>query len=463
MFLKSRNNKSIKGWLIKNYLILLLIGIICAFAAEVIINISVDYVFTKKLEISNIYAYPYENIDTSIVKSMGGWVEILDENKKVIKVLGEKKDDKTSYNEEDFFNNIMLKDDVEKPNYYSIYVIKNRRDEGAYCVAIIPKKSAKLIVLPSYLPHTNTFMLYALIIYLGMFFLFFAFGMILYSYISANQIKKPLQEIMFSMGEIKKQNYKVRLFYDAEDEFMEIRDTFNHMAEKLQNMEEQKQRLFADITHDLNTPITSIMGYAKILYDGKIKDAETQKEYLKTIYQKSARVCQLVRNLFDFSKVSDESLLFELRRNDFSEWLRQLISSVYFEIVQSGFLIDIDIPDEPIYVNFDEKQMIRVVINLIDNALKYNPAGTKLAISCKREEHRVILRVCDNGLGIPQELKNKIFEPFVRGENARSTKGGTGLGLSIAEKIIARHGGNILVTSDNVYNTVFKIDLPICR
>jgi signal transduction histidine kinase len=460
MFLRQKSSKSIKSWLFKDYIIIMLIGMVCSIVAEAIVYYSIDRVFANRLELANLYAYPYENMDISPVKALGGWVEILDEDKKVVRVLGKKRDKRTVYSEESLFNSAVLAEEQNRPFLYSTYVIKERRDEGAYCLAIVPRNIAKQVIAPNYFLGINGFVFFVVLVYLIIFLAFFYFGSRFYSYLSAGRIQQLLREIRASMGEIRKRNYTIRLRYNAEDEFMEIRDSFNHMADKLQHMEEEKQRLFADITHDLNTPITSIVGYAKALYDGKIKEEEIQKEYLKTIYQKSIRVSQLVKDLFEFSKLNEYNQMFKRKKIDFTEWLRQLIGSVYFEIVENGFELEVDIPDEPVYVDFDEKQMMRAVINLVDNAMKYNSPGIKLAVKCFRHESNLVIKVCDNGAGISKELAAKIFEPFVRGENARSSKGGTGLGLSIVEKIAEMHGGSIELTSDGDYKTVFMITLP---
>jgi signal transduction histidine kinase len=256
--------------------------------------------------------------------------------------------------------------------------------------------------------------------------------------------------------------------FEAEKEFASIRDTFNKMAERLEEiqvekrlLELNKQRMIADISHDLKTPITSILGFSKLLNEDENIDNEDKNRYTHYIYQKSSYVAELIDELFEISKLEDEKYKFTYIRTDTAEWLRQIISEIYPEIENKDMELDVTICEAPVILDIDVNQMKRAVLNLINNALKYNPKKTVLRIYCNKEAGNAIVRISDNGEGIPKELKDSIFEPFVYKDKSGSNSRSTGLGLAISKRIIERHNGSISLSSNNEDITVFTIVLPL--
>ncbi|MFJ8120004.1 sensor histidine kinase [Bacillus mycoides] len=150
----------------------------------------------------------------------------------------------------------------------------------------------------------------------------------------------------------------------------------------------------------------------------------------------------------------------QLQKEDFIEFIKEIIVIYYGEIEEREFKLNLELPNHPLYLNFDKQQMERAIGNIIVNAVKYNPNRTTLSIILKDEDERIIIEITDNGIGMSQEITNCIFQEFIRGDKARSSDGGSGLGLAISKRIIKLHEGNITVDSTLNKGTTFSIILP---
>ncbi|EET85491.1 histidine kinase [Clostridium carboxidivorans P7] len=181
------------------------------------------------------------------------------------------------------------------------------------------------------------------------------------------------------------------------------------------------------------------------------------KQYLNTIYNKSKRTVSLIENLHEFTKLDNSGFLINKENWDFCEFIRQIVSEYYNEFEEKGFEIEINLPENEIMYEFDKVEMERAISNIISNVLKYNKIGTKAKIELTCDNYEIQLIIADDGIGIDEGLKENIFEPFVRGDKSRYTKGGTGLGLSIANRIVQKHGGSLTIESCKEYKTVFKL------
>jgi signal transduction histidine kinase len=392
-----------------------------------------------------------------------GWVETLDEHKHIVTVWGKQGEDKSEYTESELLKNL---ENNNRDYYYSMTAF-SRNDQPYYYLVKIPmdridndkmldsKRREKEVRQYVFTSIAGFILLSALVIFI-------------YSRISARKIKVPLQQITEGIETMIQGNYKVRLQFEAESEFLMIRDAFNYMADQLQKSEDEnrelelgKRKLLADIAHDLRTPISTIQSFAKALHDGMVTDSNQQIRYLNAIFQKSERVNVLMDSLFEITLLDNPSYSFNIEEGDLCEWTREMIAEHYAEMERRRIGLELDIPEIPIICAFDRKQMARVVSNLITNAVKYNPEATRLFIQVRKEPNQVILEFADTGFGIPESLHETIFDPFVRGDEARSSTGGTGLGLSISRKIVEKHGGTLLLVHSDLYATFFRISLPI--
>ena len=277
------------------------------------------------------------------------------------------------------------------------------------------------------------------------------------------KVKKPiniLNEAIVEFKNGKRQNY---LEYDGPQEFCDICDSFNDMSKKLydseqkrKKLEEDKQQMLADISHDLKTPITVIKGYSKAICDNLVDEDEID-QYLMTINRKADDLDELINTFHEYSKMDHPNYNFKFEKTDICEFTRIYLAQKYEELYLSGVAIEVDIPEEIIYCSIDKLQIKRVFDNLVSNAQKHNKNQISILFRVEKYEDKVKINIADNGYGIPEEIKNEIFDPFVVGEKSR-TKKGSGLGLAISKKIIEAHKGSIkLVKPEENYNTEFEI------
>lgn len=144
--------------------------------------------------------------------------------------------------------------------------------------------------------------------------------------------------------------------------------------------------------------------------------------------------------MLELLKIDSPDFLLRMERQELGEFIREIIADTYGEIEQKNFILHLNVPEEDVFLNFDAELLSSVVHNLISNALIYNPPGTHLRVEVIPLEKEVTIEIADTGVGIPEELWSTMFDPFVRGDKARTASGGTGLGLSIAMKNTEKMG-----------------------
>ncbi|MDO4491960.1 MAG: HAMP domain-containing sensor histidine kinase [Lachnospiraceae bacterium] len=229
----------------------------------------------------------------------------------------------------------------------------------------------------------------------------------------------------------------------------------------------RRNLLFSDITHDIKTPITSIVGYSKAMTDGLVADPEKQQDYLRTIYSKSLRISELITMLFEFVKLDSDGFQLHKEPLDLAELVRENVIILLEDFDEKNIDLDIDIPEEVCMVQADRIQMSRVVTNLLTNAIRYISTGhmvlVKMEIRKKQETTEYVIYVADDGLPIEEEFAKTIFSPFSRSDAARqTTSGGSGLGLSIAHKVAELHDGELTLDLQygQGYEKAFVLKVP---
>jgi two-component system phosphate regulon sensor histidine kinase PhoR len=245
------------------------------------------------------------------------------------------------------------------------------------------------------------------------------------------------------------------------DEVDEIRGVVAVIGDvtKLRHLETMRQDFVANVSHELKTPLTSIKGFVETLLDGDLEDREITRKFMTIIFHEAERLNNIIRDLLDISKI--ESGRTEVARKEVA--LVPLIDNIIFSVdkrvkkKQLEFKKDIQAQ----VVMGDENLLKEVFINLIDNSIKYTPAGGTIMIGSLRGEEETIIYVKDNGFGIPAENLSRIFERFYRVDKGRSREmGGTGLGLSIVKHIVERHGGKVSVASEPGKGSEFRVVIP---
>jgi len=284
------------------------------------------------------------------------------------------------------------------------------------------------------------------------------------------KIKIPLMMLNAAMLDFAEEKHKGEICYNGPKEFVQICESFNKMSSLLIESEKEKeklaidkQKMLADISHDLKTPITVIKGYSKAICDGIIIQESKKDQYIKTIYQKADGLTELINTFYEFNKLEHPDFHLDFQTKDICEEIREYLAIKYEEIDNNKFLLEADIPEERIMVSFDSLQMRRVYDNILGNALKHNKKGTTIFFQLKKQHDWIVLRIADDGVGIPKGMEDCIFDPFVVGDDSRNNKHGSGLGLAIVDRVIRAHKGTIrlIIPPKKKYKTEFEIVLPM--
>lgn len=234
-----------------------------------------------------------------------------------------------------------------------------------------------------------------------------------------------------------------------------IQDITEHV--KLDNMQKE---LVADVSHELKTPITSIMGYADTLLEGEY-DKETQTKFLNVIATEARRMARLVTDLLTLSRYDNNKNRTQKESFDLGELVKKCQDKLAIEIQKKhhkvNCFVTADVP--PVYA--DKYDIERVVLNILTNSIKYTPDGGEIKIYVGFVYNDAYIKVFDNGIGIPEEDLGRIFERFYRVDKARTREmGGTGLGLSIAKELLDKNGGSIDIKSVVGQGTEVVIRIP---
>ncbi|MFJ7953639.1 sensor histidine kinase [Lysinibacillus sp. NPDC096418] len=247
-------------------------------------------------------------------------------------------------------------------------------------------------------------------------------------------------------------NGKLGLTIDikGKDELSQLAGNINYMSKELENkfiherqLEKVKNELITNISHDLRTPLTSIIGYLNLIKRGQYENKDQFHEYFETIYSKSHRLKHLIDELFEFTRLSSPDAMLNLSKVDLASLLQQIVGEYIPMFEEEQLAARSSITDEDIPVLIDVEKMVRVYENLIMNAIKYSVKPSEIQISFTSRRNTAVLQVSNRVENPPEEDVNKMFERFFRGDKARIDAQGTGLGLSISKRIVELHNGDI--------------------
>ncbi len=232
---------------------------------------------------------------------------------------------------------------------------------------------------------------------------------------------------------------------------------------ELRRLEKMRTEFVANVSHELRTPLTSIKGFVETLQDGAAEDKEVRDRFLSIIQSESLRLQSIIDDLLTLSRIENKhmGLKNEVQRLSFVQNAFEKIKPVIESYAEAkGLEIKVQIPVDLPYVLMGKDLLSQVLLNLMENAVKYTAEG-QVAINCWAEEKHVVVAIEDTGCGIPKESLSRIFERFYRVDKARSREmGGTGLGLSIVKHIVEGSGGKIVVSSEVGQGTTFTSYLP---
>lgn len=290
------------------------------------------------------------------------------------------------------------------------------------------------------------------------------------TYITVGSIIKPLELLQTGTNKIMAGDLNFSLNYDKDDAFGEVFSDFENMRKKLLDLRdhqvkynENRKELIAGITHDLNTPLTSIRGYTSGLLDGIAKTEEKQVYYLEKINSISTEMSGLVNELLDYSMLDIDSVNFNFVKTDLVEYFKDCILELEKEYDEKGMKIEFyaEIPDKVAYSYIDLIHFRRVVLNIFNNSLKYKEKDLgHLLITLYEKNNFYSISFKDDGIGITRDEVKKIFEVFYRLDKSRNKEiGGYGLGLAIVKNIVSAHSGYIEINKD--YNEGLELILTL--
>jgi signal transduction histidine kinase len=278
---------------------------------------------------------------------------------------------------------------------------------------------------------------------------------------------RRMERIVRAVRQMEGGSLSVRIEDQPGDEIGDLSRAVNGMAEKLgrsieeeRRAEQVKRDLITSVSHDLRTPLTSVIGFQGLLMDRAHHSDEELERFASIAHKKALRLQALIDELFEYTKVSYSGLRVEKRPIDLGELIGQIAEEFYPAFGDAGLECRLSLPDEKVTVQADGELLHRLFENLLNNAAKYGAQGRFVDIALSRAPGRAVCSVTNYGQPIPQEDLQRIFQRFYRVEQSRSRKtGGTGLGLAIAANIAQLHGGSITATS-GAEGTSFTVELP---
>ena len=275
----------------------------------------------------------------------------------------------------------------------------------------------------------------------------------------AHGMTSPLREMAAAAAAMARGDYRRRVTATSRDEVGELARAFNKMATQLGEVDRVRRELVANVSHELRTPITALQAVLENLVDG-VEPADP--ETLRTMLRQVERLGALVTQLLDLSRL--ESGAVPLQRRSFE--LRPLLEDVAGEtrLRTTDVAVAVRVDPAGATADGDPARVHQVLANLLDNAVRHSPAGGTVELRATRDRAGVTIEVSDEGPGISEEERTKVFERFYRADSARSSKdGGAGLGLAIARWIVDLHGGDIRVETRQPHGCRMVVQLPAVR
>jgi len=276
--------------------------------------------------------------------------------------------------------------------------------------------------------------------------------------ILAKKLIDPITKLTAATKKVGEEKYSGTLPINRNDEIGELAQSFQRMTEKLSENDRIRKEFISDVSHDFQSPLLNIKGYAELLLDGELS-VEKRKSYAVVIQSETERLSSLTKQLLLLTSLDQLSSPLELTTFSLDVQLKETVRKYRWLLEEKNLTLSMDL-DEVKFTG-DPAFLEKVWENLLSNALKYsNPEGT-IDIELYEQSNNVIVTVRDNGIGISKKEMDRIFDRFYRADDSRTQRiSGTGLGLSIVQQVVKLHNGTIEVTSEDAGNTTFVITLP---
>lgn len=279
------------------------------------------------------------------------------------------------------------------------------------------------------------------------------------------QLNVYLEEIRNGLREIAKGNFDTDIPVQSGSQLGEVAESINQMRRQLhqsileeRNAEKTKNDLITGVSHDLRTPLTSILGFLEVIEEDRYQDEVELRYYVNIAYEKAQNLKKLIDDLFEYTRINN-GLPLDIREIDMAQFMRQLIEEFVPALEKSGMECKLA-AEEDLVIRADGAQLVRAYENLITNAIRYGESGKRIDIAVRSDGNQVSISFTNYGDPIPERDLPFIFDRFYRVEASRSKQtGGTGLGLAITKSIVEVQGGEIRVRSDR-QRTTFDTRFP---
>ncbi len=281
-------------------------------------------------------------------------------------------------------------------------------------------------------------------------------GIVLFAYVSTIIIK-PIKRLSTAMKVVGQGEYSVQVEHAANDEIGLLTKNFNQMTKELNKIETMRQEFIASVSHEIQSPLTSIRGFSAALKDDIISE-DKKIQYLTIIEKESTRLSQLSSNLLKLASLDSEHQTLMLQQYRLDEQIRHVVMALEPQWIKKNIEIDLDLSN--VQIEADKDLLEQVWLNLVTNAVKYTPENRFVKISIHQKNEEIDVKIKDNGIGIIEEDQKYIFESFYKVDKSRTLKG-SGLGLAITKKIVRLHEGAIRVESKKEQGSIFTVTLPI--
>ena len=273
-------------------------------------------------------------------------------------------------------------------------------------------------------------------------------------------VLKPLNRLTDAARTLADGDFSVRVpSAKSTREVEELSVAFNTMADELSAVEASRREFVANVSHELRSPITAISGYIEGMRDGVIPPEDYEK-YLGIVSDESKRLSRLIGELLALSRLEREDAVLDMADFDVCDLLERVFLCRTGDLEAHALDVDCDFAPEPCFVHADMARIEQVVVNLIDNAIKYTPDGGKITLRVRADGGLCTVTVADNGVGVLPEDRSRVFERFFTADRAHTSGKGTGLGLSICQRIMEMHGQRIrLLDTENGAAFAFTLEL----
>jgi len=294
----------------------------------------------------------------------------------------------------------------------------------------------------------------------GTFFVLMLLGAISFIARTVKRVTSPFVEVMSAADLVAKGDFSVRVSEHYSGEFKKLAESFNCMVIELEEAEERRRRLTADVAHELRTPLHILQGNLEGMQDG-IYTADD--EQIRLLLEETKILSRLVDDLQTLTLAENKQLPLNCEEINIGDLLSEVAAGFTNQVESLGLELCVLSPPDQVIIHGDRERLGQVLRNLVANGMRFTPPGGRIMISSTEEEGRILIQISDTGAGIPEEDLPHVFDRFWKGDQSRARQEGigSGLGLSIAKGIVEMHQGEISVDSQLDQGTTFSIRLPM--